>query len=89
VPPPPDDLPCQELVELCTAYIEGALSPELRARFDDHLRICDGCELYVEQMRATIRLAGKLTAEDLGPAARERMLKAFRTWHRRDANPPS
>ena len=28
---------CQELVELVTDYLEGALSEEDRSRFDEHL----------------------------------------------------
>jgi len=32
-----EDLSCQELVELVTDYLEGALPPELRARFDQHI----------------------------------------------------
>ncbi|WP_264073116.1 anti-sigma factor family protein, partial [Mycolicibacter minnesotensis] len=28
---------CNELVELVTAYLDGALDPDTRARFDAHL----------------------------------------------------
>ena len=34
---------CNELVELVTAYLDGALDPDTRARFDIHLSECDGC----------------------------------------------
>ena len=47
---------CQELVELVTDYLEGALSPEDRARFEVHLSECEGCRAYLEQMRMTVRL---------------------------------
>ena len=33
-----DEMSCKELVELVTDYLEGALPPEDRARFDAHLR---------------------------------------------------
>ena len=35
---------CNELVELVTAYLDGALDPDTRARFDTHLLECEGCE---------------------------------------------
>jgi anti-sigma factor RsiW len=46
-----DDLPCQQLVELVTDYLEERLPPAERARFDAHLEICSGCRTYLEQMR--------------------------------------
>ena len=57
------ELTCKEVVEIVTDYLEDALSPEDRARFDQHLAVCDGCSFYVEQMRETIRLSGMVTEE--------------------------
>jgi anti-sigma factor RsiW len=73
-------LPCQELVELVTDYLEGTLPPVDRERFDLHLAGCDGCTAYLEQMRTTIRLTGRLRAEDMGDAARAALTEAFRAW---------
>lgn len=75
-----DELTCKEVVEIVTDYLEGALSPEDRARFDQHLAGCDGCTSYVEQMRETIRLSGMLTEEQVPVAQRERLRQAFRDW---------
>ena len=36
----PDELTCQELVELVTDYLEDALSPAERVRFEEHLIVC-------------------------------------------------
>lgn len=77
-------LTCQQLVELVTEYLEGALAPEERTRFDQHLHACEGCTLYVEQMRQTIALTGQLTEQDVPPAAEETLLKIFRDWKRGD-----
>ena len=49
-----DDLPCRELVELVTDYLEDALAPQRRRALEEHLRECDGCAIYVDQIRATI-----------------------------------
>jgi anti-sigma factor RsiW len=73
-------LNCRELVELVTAYFEGDLSPGERKRFDVHLSACDGCTMYVEQMRRTIELTGTLRAQDVSTGAKEALLRAFRDW---------
>lgn len=77
-----EDLTCAELVELVTEYFEGTLSPAERRRFDEHLGLCPGCVNYVEQMRGTVALVGKLCEEDFAPEARDRLLLAFRDWKR-------
>jgi anti-sigma factor RsiW len=76
-----EDLSCQELVELVTDYFEDALAPTERARFDAHVAECPGCELYVEQMRTTIALAGASAGLESRPEV-SGLLEAFRDWKR-------
>lgn len=71
---------CNELVELVTAYLDGSLDLEDRARFDLHLVECDGCENYLQQFRSTVETVGKIPAEELDPMFRTRLLNAFRNW---------
>jgi anti-sigma factor RsiW len=73
---------CKELVELVTNYLEDALPPEERLRFDEHLAICPGCVTYVEQMRQTVVTTGGLREESIPPETREALLDAFRDWKR-------
>jgi hypothetical protein len=40
-----ESMDCNELVELVTAYLEGALDLDTRARFEVHLTECDGSDL--------------------------------------------
>lgn len=68
---------CNELVELVTAYLEGALDPVVRARFDAHLSECDGCESYLEQFRTTINTLGRPSSDQLDPGFRARLLETF------------
>jgi len=75
-------LSCQELVELVTDYLEGALDERHLRAFEEHLAGCDGCTAYVEQLRATIRITGTLTLDDLTPDAEAALLQAFRDWRR-------
>jgi anti-sigma factor RsiW len=51
-------MPCREVVELVTDYVEDRLSPADRARFEAHIEECEYCETYLEQMRQTIRTLG-------------------------------
>jgi anti-sigma factor RsiW len=75
-----EEITCRELVELVTEYLEGALSPAHRARFEEHVTACEGCSTYVDQVRATVAASGRLTEDDLDPQIRERLLEAFRGW---------
>ena len=74
------ELTCQEVVELVTAYLEGALDDNDARLFEEHLVGCEGCRRYVDQMRTTIELTGRLAEDSLEPEARDALLEAFRTW---------
>jgi anti-sigma factor RsiW len=78
-----EELSCQELVELVTEYFEGALSPEDARRFEEHAAVCKGCGRYLEQMRRTIELTGRLRSESIEPEAEAALLSAFREWKAR------
>jgi predicted anti-sigma-YlaC factor YlaD len=73
-------LTCQELVELVTEYIEGAMSEAERTRFEQHLAGCLGCRSYLDQMQRTISALGRLTEGDIAPATRGELLDLFRNW---------
>ena len=75
-----DDLTCRELVELVTDYLEGALSAGERRRFELHLHSCVVCPRYVDQLRTTVRVLGRLREGDVTEPARAMLLAAFRTW---------
>lgn len=77
------ELPCRELVELITDYLDDRLSPADRTRFEAHLAECEACRTYLEQFRQTIRVLGRLPQESLSPEARDALLDAFRGWSRR------
>jgi predicted anti-sigma-YlaC factor YlaD len=78
----PEEMTCKELVELVTDYLEGVLPPHDRVRFEDHLKQCEGCETYLDQMRSLIRTLGKLSEDSIPAAARQTLEDAFRSWKR-------
>jgi anti-sigma factor RsiW len=71
---------CQEAVGLVTDYLEGALSPAQRRRFEAHLAHCPDCPEYLAQMRAVIALAGSITPDDLTPRMRGEFIRLYRRW---------
>ena len=74
------DLACQQVVELVTDYLEGALPAADRLRLEAHLAGCPHCTEYLAQMRETIRLAGRLTPDDLTPVMRADLTDLYRRW---------
>lgn len=74
------EMPCRELVELVTDYLEDRLLPLDRARFEAHLGECEGCRTYLEQFRQTIRALGRLPEDSLSPEAKDALVAAFRGW---------
>jgi len=71
---------CHEVVNLITDYLEDALSVDDRVRVEEHFSKCPGCSGYLDQMRATIRLTGMLSEEQIPEEPKRRLLEAFRTW---------
>ena len=74
------ELACQEVVELISDYLEEALSTSDRRRLEHHLAGCPHCSAYLAQMRETLRVAGRLTPEDLSPEMTEEFSEIFRRW---------
>ena len=70
-------LVCQEMVELVTAYLDGALDPTMVARFEAHLQACDGCAAYLEELRVIVATLGVIRDEHLDPVYRMRLMHAF------------
>ena len=78
----PAELVCQELVEVVTDYLEGALDRRTRRRFEAHIAECDGCEAYLAQIRTTVALIGSLRTQPLRPDTRAALLGLFSGWQR-------
>ena len=74
------ELTCVQVVEIVTAYLEDSLTAEDRERVEEHLVFCDGCSTYLDQVRETIALTGRLEPEDLPTGLQDRLLAAFREW---------
>ena len=49
-----DEMACKQLVELVADYLDDTLSPDMKARFEEHLTGCDGCSTYLKQTQQII-----------------------------------
>jgi anti-sigma factor RsiW len=76
---PGAEISCRELVELVSDYLDGRLPEPVRVRFEDHLALCPGCVTYLEQIRATVRLLGRVDGLERRPDVAA-LLRAFRDF---------
>ena len=76
----PRGIACAELAELVTAYLDDALGPAERARFEAHLEGCADCTAYVAQFAQTIAALGALPGEEPDEETLETLLGAFRAF---------
>jgi anti-sigma factor RsiW len=69
---------CRELVELVTAYLDGALDAPTVQQLTANVECCDACAEYVQQVRTTIGLAA--AAPPHPSPDRAALLAAFRDF---------
>lgn len=85
---PRQGMACREAVELVSDYLEGALSPARRRRFEEHVARCLDCPEYLAQMRAVIALAGSIEPDDLTPRMRGEFIRLYNRWRADEAREP-
>jgi anti-sigma factor RsiW len=73
-----DDISCQDLVELVTAYLDGVLTVAMTQRFEAHIAGCLGCETYLDQIRRTVGALSQLSGDPLTGARRDALMAALR-----------
>ena len=59
-----DEVACKQFVELVADYLDDALSPEMRTKFEQHLAGCDGCSTYLSQTQQMIAELRGLSVRD-------------------------
>jgi predicted anti-sigma-YlaC factor YlaD len=73
-------LTCQEVVELVSDYLEGALGRSTRRRLEAHLRGCDPCVGYFDQIRTTVAITQRIRAEHVAPTTTAHLVDLYRQW---------
>jgi anti-sigma factor RsiW len=56
---------CSDAVEIVTDYLDGALNGHDLAAFEAHLAHCEGCSVFVDQIKMTITLTSATTRQQL------------------------
>ena len=57
-------LRCREAAELMSDYVDGTLTRRRRRAVRLHLAMCEVCQRYARQMRATVALLRSLVRRD-------------------------
>lgn len=70
---------CADAVELVTEYLDSALNEADLADFQAHLELCEGCQVFVDQIRQTVKLTSesRQTTVDLQPANMDELFAAL------------
>ena len=77
---PISPITCREMVELVTAYLDAALEPRTKRQVDAHLAVCEGCRIYVEQIRVTVAGLAAAQLPGLPEDVCRGLVAAFRNW---------
>lgn len=90
--PSPREMTCLELAERVTAYLERALAPGDRDRFEVHARGCQRCRLLVQESRAVVESLRSLEDGPKGAIGPEKgkLVALFheRGFHRKNPRNP-
>jgi len=73
---------CQQLIDFCLDYIEGALPQDEQARFKTHLARCRDCLIFFETYQKTPEISREALATQIPPSVRDSVRSFLRS--RRD-----
>jgi anti-sigma factor RsiW len=62
---------CRELADFLMDYLNGELTPEVRAAFDRHLSLCPNCVSYLAGYKTTVELGKQAFRDDDADASTE------------------
>jgi hypothetical protein len=71
-------VPCQEIEDQLSAYVDGELSPQEIRVVEVHLADCPRCASILEELRAMVRSAGSLPSLKAPDGLRDRILEQVR-----------
>lgn len=75
----PHRIPCRQVVERVTDYLEGALSPEELIAFEQHVVMCHGCSATLANIRAVERATRRLAVQELDDALFQKLSSVLQT----------
>jgi hypothetical protein len=70
---------CQQLIEFCLDYIEGALPQDEQVRFKHHLSRCPHCVTFFETYEKTPKVSREALETEMPVAVRESVRSFLRS----------
>lgn len=67
---------CREYFALLSEYLDSELDETLCGQFDSHMSDCPPCQEFLESLRRTVGLLGRLPRQELGEDEKRRILEA-------------
>ena len=64
---------CHEAIDVLAEYLDAALTPDVLARLEDHLRVCAPCRAYLATYKRAAELAAKVNQVDMPEEVRQRL----------------
>nr|WP_225443096.1 zf-HC2 domain-containing protein [Lolliginicoccus lacisalsi] len=82
---------CADAIELVTGYLDSSLDDADLQAFEEHTSRCEACQVYIDQVRRTIRItaAGRDTSVEVRPRDFPTLLELFAQQHPRTSNEPT
>jgi len=68
---------CEELLAALNEYVDGTLSPEFCAGFEEHLKGCNPCEIVIDNIRNTIQLYKAGEPYEMPPELHEQLRRVL------------
>lgn len=73
-------LSCRDLAEIATEFTEGKLPFRRRVELHLHMAMCRGCRRFVDQLRTTTVMLGRMPAPEVSPKAQEELTGKYAEW---------
>jgi len=69
------EISCEEVWREISNYLDDEITPELRARMEEHFKVCSHCTAVLDGTRNVVRLVGDAMAFELPAGFRDRLYR--------------
>jgi anti-sigma factor (TIGR02949 family) len=69
------EISCEEVWRELSNYLDDEITPEVRARMEEHFKVCNHCTAVLDGIRNVVQLVGDATAFELPAGFRERLYR--------------
>jgi predicted anti-sigma-YlaC factor YlaD len=69
---------CHEAIDVLADYLDAALTPDVLAKLEAHLRVCAPCRAYLATYKRAAELAAKVNRIEMPPEVRQRLSEFLR-----------